>query len=151
MRVGDVVEDFEATDETGTKIRFSDYLAKGPVALFFYPKAMTTGCTKESCHFRDLHGEFTALGAQPVGISPDPVPKQKDFATKHSFTYPLLSDEGGTVADQFGVRRKKITPVKRTTFVIGRDGRIIETIASELRMNLHADKALDVLKGQGGQ
>jgi peroxiredoxin Q/BCP len=55
------------------------------------------------------------------------------------------------VAEQFGVRRKKVTPVKRATFVIGSDGRIIETIASELRMNLHADKALDVLKAQGGE
>ena len=145
---GDPVPDFELSDQDGTPVRLSHLLKEGPVVLFWYPYALTTGCTKESCHFRDLHGEFTAVGAQPVGISLDPIAKQKDFATKHQFTYPLLSDQGGSVAEQFGVRRKKVTPVKRATFVIGTDGRIIETIASELRMNLHADKALDVLKSQ---
>ena len=68
MERGDIVEDFELPDETGTPRKLSEFLAKGPVVLFFYPAAMTYGCTKESCHFRDLGAEFAALGAQRVGI-----------------------------------------------------------------------------------
>ena len=85
MDVGEVVDDFEVPDETGTPRRLSDLLASGPVALFFYPAAMTPGCTKESCHFRDLKAEFEAVGAQRVGISADAVDKQRQFSEKHDF------------------------------------------------------------------
>ena len=64
------------------------------MVLFFYPAAMTSGCTKESCHFRDLAAEFAAAGAQRVGISTDPVDKQPQFADQHGFDYPLLSVGG---------------------------------------------------------
>src|SRR3954465_4347854 len=98
MQVGDTVEDFELPDETGTKRKLSDYLEKGPVVLFFYPAAMTYGCTKESCHFRDLASEFAAVGAQRVGISGDTVEKQAQFSAKHSFDYPLLADADHSIA-----------------------------------------------------
>ena len=80
MDVGDVVEDFELPDETGTPRKLSDLLTNGPVVLFFYPAAMTTGCTRESCHFRDLSAEFAAVNGQRVGISRDPVDKQHQFS-----------------------------------------------------------------------
>ena len=73
--------------------------------LFFYPAAMTYGCTKESCHFRDMAGEFAAVGAQPVGISADGVEKQKQFDEKESLGFPLLSDPDREVAALFGVKR----------------------------------------------
>jgi peroxiredoxin Q/BCP len=143
--VGDVVEDFELPDETGTPRKLSDMLMNGPVVLFFYPAAMTTGCTKESCHFRDLAAEFAAVGAQRVGISRDSVDKQHEFSDKHGFDYPLLSDSEGTVARMMGVARKK-GPPKRVTFVIGQDRRVLEVVKSEIRMSVHADRALDALK-----
>jgi peroxiredoxin Q/BCP len=147
MNVGDQVSDFELPDETGTPRRLSELLANGPVVLFFYPMAMTSGCTAEACHFRDLAGEFAAVGAQPVGISPDPVEKQRKFASTHSFGYPLLSDPDGTVAKEFGAWRKLIPlHTKRRTFVIGQDRRIIEAIKSEMKFELHADEALRVLR-----
>jgi len=147
MEHGDVVDDFELPDQTGTVRKLSDYLADGPVVLFFYPAAMTKGCTAESCHFRDLSAEFAAAGGQRIGISGDTVEKQKEFSDKHEFDYPLLSDADGTVAKLFGVKRSfGITPVKRATFVIGRDRKILAVIKSEVRMNVHADKALEVLK-----
>src|SRR3954466_396151 len=105
MQTGDLVPDFELPDESETPRRLTDLLAAGPVVLFFYPAAMTSGCTRESCHFRDLAGEFAAVGAQRVGISRDTVDKQKQFADKHSFGYPLLSDVDRTVADAYGVKR----------------------------------------------
>ncbi|MGW3795233.1 peroxiredoxin, partial [Micromonospora arida] len=141
---------FELPDETGTPRRLSEFLTAGPVVLFFYPAAMTRGCTAESCHFRDLAAEFTALGATRVGISRDPVAKQAEFSKLHGFDYPLLSDADGAVAQQFGVKRRvPLGPLsmKRMTFVIGTDQRVIEVIHSEVSMNEHADRALRALGG----
>ncbi|MCV7194624.1 peroxiredoxin [Mycolicibacterium brumae] len=148
MKPGDTVDDFTLPDQTGTPRRLSDLLADGPVVLFFYPAAMTPGCTKEACHFRDLAAEFAAAGAQRVGISTDAVDKQARFAEKEKFDYPLLSDADGSVASAFGVKRGllgKLAPVKRTTFVIGTDRRVLEVISSEVSMDVHADKALAAL------
>ena len=148
MQKGDLAPDFELPDEDGTPRKLSDLAANGPVVLFFYPAAMTPGCTAESCHFRDMKAEFDAVGAQLVGISADQVEKQKRFSDKHSFDYPLLSDPDGAVATQFGVRRRftMISPTKRATFVIGPDLRIIEVVQIEIRMSVHADRALEALK-----
>ncbi len=147
MDVGDLVPDFELPDETGTVRKLSDLLAAGPVTLFFYPGAMTYGCTKESCHFRDLKKEFEEAGGQRVGISADTVEKQKQFSDKYSFDFPLLSDPDRTVADIFGVKRGGgLVPVKRNTFVIDTDRTVIGVIKSEISMQKHADRALDVLR-----
>jgi len=88
MKRGDRVDDFVLPDQTGSDRRLTDLLADGPVVLFFYPAAMTPGCTKEACHFRDLAEEFAAVGAQRVGISMDSVGKQAQFADKQRFDYP---------------------------------------------------------------
>ena len=148
MEKGDAVADFELPDQTGTPRRLSQLLKNGPLVLFFYPAALTYGCTKESCHFRDLKAEFDAVGAQRVGISADAVEKQKRFADKHEFDYPLLSDLDSAVADQFGVKRSVaiLGKNKRATFVIGTDQRVLEVIRSELSFNSHADRALEVLR-----
>ena len=143
---GTVVPDFELPDQDGTPVRLSSRLQDGPVVLFFYPGAMTGGCTKEACHFRDLAAEFSAAGAQRLGISMDPVAKQKQFTDLHGFDYPLLSDDSGAVATSFGVRRKYLTPVKRATFVIDRDRTVRKVIASEMSMDVHADQALAALR-----
>ncbi|BBZ67099.1 MAG: peroxiredoxin [Mycolicibacterium insubricum] len=151
MKPGDVVDDFTLPDQTGAPRRLSELLADGPVVLFFYPAAMTPGCTKEACHFRDLAAEFAAAGGQRVGISTDPVDKQARFADKERFDYPLLSDADGAVATAFGVKRGllgKFMPVKRTTFVIDTDRRVLDVIASELSMDTHADRALEVLRSR---
>ncbi|HTS97373.1 MAG TPA: peroxiredoxin [Streptosporangiaceae bacterium] len=148
---GDVVEDFELPDEAGTPRKLSDWLASGPVVLFFYPAAMTPGCTMESCHFRDLAREFADVGAARVGISRDQVSKQQQFADKYSLGYPLLSDADGQVARQFGVRRSvAVGPLvtRRMTFVIGTDRRVLDVIHSEVSMDAHADRALKVLRAR---
>ncbi|MEU3688550.1 peroxiredoxin [Streptomyces narbonensis] len=147
MNVGDLVEDFTLPDETGTPRSLSGLLGEGPVVLFFYPAAMTPGCTAEACHFRDLAAEFRAAGALPVGISTDGVERQLEFAERHSLGYPLLSDPDGTVRDRFGVKRGfSLAPTKRITFVIGQDRRVREVVRSELRMSAHADRALAALR-----
>jgi peroxiredoxin Q/BCP len=147
LDVGDKVEDFTLPDETGAERSLSGLLAEGPVVLFFYPAAMTAGCTAEACHFRDLAAEFAAVGARPVGISGDTVDKQQEFAGKHTLGMPLLSDADGTIRERFGVKRGfSLAPTKRVTFVIAEDRTILEVVSSELRMNTHADRALAALR-----
>ncbi len=151
IKTGDRVAEFELPDQTGTMRSLSALLADGPVVLFFYPAAMTPGCTKEACHFRDLAAEFAAVGASRVGISTDAVEKQAKFADQQRFDYPLLSDADGKVATEFGVKRGllgKLMPVKRTTFVIDTDRTVLEVISSEFSMDTHADKALEVLRAR---
>jgi peroxiredoxin Q/BCP len=146
--VGDVAPDFELPDDAGGTLKLSDQLAKGPVVLFFYPKAMTPGCTKESCHFRDLKGEFEAVGAQRIGISADTVDKQHQFSEKHDFDFPLVSDSNRSVARAFGVKRPGPLFNKRMTFVIDSDRKVLDVIGSETNMDKHADQALEVLKAR---
>jgi peroxiredoxin Q/BCP len=146
MQTGDLVSDFTLSDQAGVPRTLSTVLEAGPVVLFFYPAAMTKGCTKESCHFRDLAAEFVALGAQRVGISMDSVDRQAQFTSKNNLDYPLLADVDGAVAKQFGVKRAvDFLRVKRTTFVIGQDRRVIDVITSEMNMNIHAERALEAL------
>lgn len=147
IQVGSLVPDFELPDETGAATSLSSLLADGPVVLFFYPAAMTPGCTAEACHFRDLAAEFAAVGARPVGISADAVERQAEFAGRHTLGFPLLSDPEGVVRGQFGVARGfGPLPTKRATFVIGTDRRVLEVVRSEFRMSTHADRALETLR-----
>ncbi|NEB79790.1 peroxiredoxin [Streptomyces sp. SID14478] len=147
IQVGSVVEDFTLPDETGAPTSLSSLLTEGPVVVFFYPAAMTPGCTAEACHFRDLAAEFAAVGAQPVGISSDAVERQREFAGRHTLGFPLLSDPEGAVRGLFGVARGfGPLPTKRATFVIGTDRRVLEVVRSEFRMSAHADRALAALR-----
>ena len=144
--------DFELADETGTPRKLSDLVAGGPIVLFFYPAAMSAGCTVESCHFRDLTAELAAVGAKPVGISGDTVDKQRQFSDKHGFGYPLLSDPDRQVAEIFGVKRGiSLAPIRRKTFVIDQDRSVLGVISSEVRMGVHADKALELLRARSAR
>jgi peroxiredoxin Q/BCP len=147
MKAGQTAPEFELPDETGAPRTLSGFLESGPVVLFFYPAAMTKGCTAESCHFRDLAAEFAAVKATRIGISPDDVAKQQAFSEQHSFDFPLLSDPDGVVAAKFGVRRS-FGPLltRRQTFVIDTDRTVLEVVKSELRMAVHADRALEILR-----
>ncbi|WP_132991861.1 peroxiredoxin [Gordonia zhaorongruii] len=150
MKPGDRAPDFALPDQNGHIRRLPELLAEGPVALFFYPAAFTPGCTKEACHFRDLAAEFTEAGVQRVGISRDDVTKQGKWTTEHGLDYPLLADVDGEVATQYGVKRGGVLgaigmPTKRTTFAISTDGVIVDVIASEVNMAVHADRALTAL------
>jgi peroxiredoxin Q/BCP len=150
MNVGELAPDFELTADDGRSVRLSDELAKGRVVLFFYPKAMTPGCTAESCMFRDRASDFAELGAQRLGISLDSVDKQHKFSSKHSFDFPLLSDKGGAVARQFGVKRALLPFTKRATFVIDTDRRVLAVIESEFDTDRHGTEALSVLQAAAG-
>jgi thioredoxin-dependent peroxiredoxin len=146
MKIGDLAPDFSLRDHHGHEFSLAAALRSGPVVLFFYPAAHSPGCTKESCHFRDLAGEFAAHGAQRVGISMDDQDRQASFATANALDYPLLADVGGRVAALYGVKRRvDFLKVRRATFVINTDRRILDIVNSELSMDAHADRALAAL------
>ncbi len=145
MRPGEPVPDFELPAQDGRPVRLSEELKRGPVVLFFYPRAMTAGCTRESCHFRDLEAEFAGVGASRLGISADPIDRQRQFSEKHGFDFPLLSDPERVVARMYGVKRPGPLFNRRATFVIGGDGLLVTKINSEVDMAKHADEALAVL------
>jgi peroxiredoxin Q/BCP len=152
MNVGDIVEDFVLPDERGTPRTLTGLLRDGPVVLFFYPGAFTNGCTAEACHFRDVFADFKALGASPVGVSSDLVSRQAEFADAFALGFPLLSDPDGQVRGRFGVRRTSGPwPTKRVTFVIDVNRKVVEVVRSEIRMNTHADRALEALRRLGRQ
>jgi peroxiredoxin Q/BCP len=147
VTTGDQVADFELPDASGTPRRLAEFLGQGPVVLFFYPAALSKGCTAEACRFRDLAAEFAALGAEAIGISPDPVDRQREFATRETLGMPLLSDVDGVVARQFEVKRRLgLIPVKRHTFISDRNGQLLEIVKSEVRMAVHGDRALEALR-----
>lgn len=148
VAIGEIVPDFQALTQTGETVKLSDYLKRGPVVLFFYPKAMTPGCTKESCHFRDLQAEFDAAGTTRLGISADKPTLQAKFASKYGLDFPLLSDADGSIARAFGASRRGPLFNRRVTFVIGADGRLLDIIKSEMNMEVHGDRALEILKDQ---
>jgi peroxiredoxin Q/BCP len=147
LEAGQQAPEFEAVDQDGNTQTLSGLLQNGPVVLFFYPKAMTTGCTAESCHFRDLAAEFAEVRAQRIGISGDSVDRQKKFDDKNDLGYPLLSDADKTIASDYGTKRWWLPgAAKRQTFVIGTDGMLLDVISSETNMEAHADEALELLK-----
>ena len=151
MKPGDRVENFKLPDQNGNPRSLDSLPQDGPLVLFFYPGALTPGCTVEACHFRDLASEFAEAGASRAGISTDTVDKQAEFADVKAFDYPLLSDESGAVATQFGVKRGllgKLSPVKRATFVIDVDRTVLEVFTSEFRFEAHADHALEFLRNR---
>jgi peroxiredoxin Q/BCP len=146
VKVGDEIADFTLPDQHGVPRTLSELLKSGPVALFFYPAALSGGCTKEACRFRDLSADFAKVGAQPIGISVDPVATQLKFAEQNRLNYPLLADTEGEIARAFGVKRRfGPLPVKRATFVIGADRRLVAAVSSEFSMDVHADRALAAL------
>ncbi|MCB9681660.1 MAG: thioredoxin-dependent thiol peroxidase [Alphaproteobacteria bacterium] len=130
LAVGDRPADFTLPDQDGTPVSWSSFRGK-PVAVFFYPKALTPGCTTEACDFRDARAELEALGVAVIGMSADPVKKQKSFADKHALPYPLLSDTEHAVLAPWGVWGPKklygrtFDGITRASFLFDADGVVV--------------------------
>lgn len=143
---GDRIPDLSVTTHDGTSTTLGALADGGPLVVFFYPKAFTAGCTAQACHFRDLGAEFTELGASRVGVSRDDSATQARFADANDFDYPLLADRDGAVAKAFGAKRVGPVPSRRQSYVLDADLTVLAVISDELRMDRHADDALDVLR-----
>lgn len=120
---------FSLPDQDGRTVSSEDYAGKRLI-MFFYPKAMTPGCTTEACDFRDSYDDLLAAGYEIVGVSPDAPERNAKFREKEGLPFPLLSDEDHSLAESLGVWGKKKNYGKeyegiiRSTFVIGPNGEI---------------------------
>ena len=125
LSVGDVAPDFELNDQDGRMHSLEDYRNEW-VALYFYPKDDTPGCTTEACEFRDDIFKYRQMGCQILGVSLDDEESHKDFAEKYGLPFPLLADTEGSAADAYGVKARMfgMSVAKRQTFLIDPDGRI---------------------------
>jgi peroxiredoxin Q/BCP len=130
---GDKIPAFKLQQTNGDMVDASSFAGK-KVVLYFYPKDNTPGCTKEACSIRDGYAELRKAGVAIYGISPDDVDSHRKFTEKFQLPFPLLADPGHKVAEKFGVwveknmYGKKSMGIKRTTFVIGEDGKISAVI-----------------------
>ena len=144
--VGDIAPEINLPDQNGAPVVLSELRGK-TVALFFYPKADTPGCTMEACAFRDAQKSFDGANAVILGISPDASKAQLKFAEKFDLPYRLLADSEHATAEAYGVwveksmYGKKYMGVDRTTFVIGPDGKLTY-IFRKVKPEGHADEVL---------
>ena len=150
LQPGDPAPDFEALTDAGDTFRLSDLKGK-TVVLYFYPKADTPGCTKESCSFRDNMARFRRRGVVIVGVSPDKVAKQARFKEKYGLPFTLLADEDHKIAEAYGVWKLKknygreYMGIERTTFIIDKDGKIAR-VFPKVKVDGHVDEVLAALK-----
>ena len=124
LQPGQNAPDFNAVDENGKPISLKSLIEKGPAILVFYPADNTPVCTQQLCAFRDSYAELAPLGVTVAGVNPAGEAKHKQFASKHSFPFPLIADKGGSIARAYGCRAL-LGLIKRTVYAIGADGKIV--------------------------
>jgi thioredoxin-dependent peroxiredoxin len=130
LETGQSAPAFTLNDHTGRSVSLSDFVG-GKLIIFFYPAAMTPGCTTEACDFRDSLVGLRQAGYDVVGVSPDNEERLATFAAKESLTYPLLSDTDRAVMNAYGaygekmLYGKKVTGVIRSSIVVGPDGAVV--------------------------
>ena len=151
VQMGDPAPDFELKDQGGQLHSIEDYRGKW-VALYFYPKDDTPGCTTEACEFRDNIYAFKNLNCQILGVSLDDVDSHKEFAEKYSLPFPLLADSAGTTADAYGVKSKYMgmSVAKRQTFLIDPEGNIAKHY-EKVDPDSHSQEVLADLKALGAE
>jgi peroxiredoxin len=116
------------------------------LVVYFYPKAFTPGCTRETVRFRDSHDEIRALGGDIVGVSIDDPAVQCEFAKRTRAPFPLVGDPNGIISRAWGVRRKLLPVDRRVTFVVDPDGKIAAQFEHEFLADRHVDDVLEFLE-----
>jgi peroxiredoxin Q/BCP len=137
--------DFSGPSSTGRTVRLADYRGRYLV-LYFYPASFTFGCTRETVRFRDARAELAELGAEIVGVSPDPLETQCRFASHYQTGFPIISDTDRTIAKAYRTLFPLAEWVLRTTFVIDPEGFIVARFHHELLFEKHVDDAIAYLK-----
>jgi thioredoxin-dependent peroxiredoxin len=151
---GMLAPDFTLKDENGQDVRLAD-LRGAPIVLYFYPKDDTPGCTKEACGFRDDYSAYEKAGVLIFGVSPDSPASHTKFKEKYGLPFALLADEEHTVLEAYGAWGEKknygrtYQGVLRTTFVIGKDGKIAK-VFKNVKPAGHSEEVLGALEQTGG-
>lgn len=150
LKEGDTAPDFKMEASRGRTVSLAELKGK-PFVLYFYPKADTPGCTKEACGFSEALGQFEGAGLTVIGVSRDPLKALDKFAEKYDLTFPLASDEAGSVTEAYGVWVEKslygktYMGIDRTTFLIGANGKIAR-IWKKVKVPGHVEAVLDAAK-----
>ena len=144
-KVGAKAPAFTLLNQHGEKIRLSSFVGEKNVVVYFYPKAMTPGCTVQACGIRDVNDEFNALDTVVFGVSPDPVARLGKFIEKQSLNFDLLSDEDHAIADKYGVwglkkfMGREFMGILRTSFIIDKQGKLRRVIDKVKTKTHHQD------------
>ncbi|MBR4963234.1 MAG: thioredoxin-dependent thiol peroxidase [Muribaculaceae bacterium] len=147
MNVGDKAPDFLGLDQEGNEVRLSNYSGK-KVALYFYPKDNTSGCTAEACSLRDGYSQLLSAGYQVIGVSKDSAKSHQDFIAKHSLPFPLIADTDTQLQQQFGVWAEKklygrtYMGTLRQTFIIDADTAVVERVIEKVKTSDSANQIL---------
>jgi len=149
LKVGQKAPDFTVLNDTGEKVKLSDFKGK-KVVLYFYPKDDTPGCTKEACAFRDGIDQIKRKGAVVLGVSVDSVDSHKKFKSKFDLSFPLLADTDKKIVEAYGAWKeksmygKKYMGIERTTYIIDEQGKISH-VFPKVKVDEHYDEVLKAL------
>lgn len=149
-KVGNMAPAWTLQDQDGNKVSLKDFKGKQNVVLYFYPKALTPGCTTQACGIRDIQQELKKRDTVVFGVSPDAVERLPKFIDKYDLNFTLLSDPDHAIADKYGCwgmkkfMGKEFMGLIRTTFIIGKDGRLLE-IMNKFKTKTHHDDLLEAL------
>ncbi|MGH7945293.1 MAG: peroxiredoxin [Opitutaceae bacterium] len=145
LKIGDKAPQVSATTDAGTTLNLADVYKKNDYTLvWFYPKALTGGCTKQGCSLRDASAELKQKGVAVIGVSTDPVEKQKEFKEKNNFPFPLLADTDKKVVKAFG--QSGMAMASREAYLIDRTGRVV--YHDEKQTDKQAEKVLEFLNSK---
>ena len=150
-KVGNMAPAFTLQDQDGNKVSLKDFKGKKNVVLYFYPKAMTPGCTVQACGIRDSRKTLDKLDTVVLGVSPDPVARLGKFIEKQDLNFTLLSDEDHAITEKYGAwglkkfMGREFMGVLRTTFIIGKDGRL-KHVMDKVKTKSHHDDVVALIK-----
>ncbi|EQC46572.1 thioredoxin-dependent thiol peroxidase [Bacteriovorax sp. Seq25_V] len=150
-KIGNLAPAFTLVDQDGKKVSLKDFKGKSNVVLYFYPKAMTPGCTVQACGIRDTKNDFKKLDTVVFGVSPDAPERLQRFIEKQKLNFTLLSDEDHSVTEKYGCwgpkkfMGKEYIGVHRMTFIIGKDGKL-KHIIEKVKTKTHHDDVIAWIK-----
>lgn len=153
-KVGNLAPAFTLLNQKGEKVSLKDFRDQKNVVLYFYPKALTPGCTTQACGIRDAQKEFAKRDTVVLGVSPDPVKKLASFIEKKDLNFDLLSDEDHAITEKYGAwglkkfMGREFMGVLRTTFIIGKDGKL-KHVMDKVNTKTHHDDVLAILDTLG--
>jgi len=153
-KIGNLAPAFALPDQDGNKVSLKQFRDDKNVVLYFYPKAMTPGCTVQACGLRDSSKALAKKDTVVLGVSPDPVARLGKFIDKEQLNFTLLSDEDHAIAEKYGAwglkkfMGREFMGILRTTFIIGKDGRL-KHVMDKVKTKSHHDDVLAVIDELG--